>query len=344
MGMRWLGRAGVVMLTTAWLAAGPGSAAADAASWVKCPALSASGGSLRTLPDAAVITGGGGEQTVFFIRTRGTACPQVQQVLAAVLQSGDESTALGTGGYRLLQAHREQPLAGHAAYSVEAGRGAARLRYWRFGARIDIDHSIFRPGQWIDMPLTGKVGYEACTASWVLEPRGGQPLMAVTAGHCAPVFDQVYREVQGGPTTLLGSVSGRAPDVDAEVFTLEAPSGWAQQVERGGNPPKTAVGWLPTRDQHKGDRVCFAGRTTGADQCGKIVKRYSLVSKTQLCTDIEGHQGDSGGPVYTETDGATTRAVGIVAVVVRRGLTGRHRKMCYVPIESILDAFQANSA
>jgi hypothetical protein len=167
-------------------------------------------------------------------------------------------------------------------YSVEAGRGAARLRYWRFGARIDIDHSIFRPGQWIDMPLTGRVGYEACTASWVLEPRGGQPLMAVTAGHCAPVLDQVYRVVNGGPTTLLGAVSGQAPDVDAEVFDLEAPSGWAQQVERGGNPPKSAVGWVPTRDQHKGDRVCFAGRSTGADQCGKIVKRYSLVSKTAL--------------------------------------------------------------
>ena len=168
--------------------------------------------------------------------------------------------------------------------------------------------------------------------------------MAVTAGHCAPVFDQVYREVKGGPTALLGSVSGQAPDLDAEVFSLEAPAGWAQQVERGGNPPKAAVGWVPTRDQHKGDRVCFAGRTTGADQCGKIVKRYSLVSKTQLCTDIRATRATPAAPVYTETDGATTRAVGIVADVVRRGLTGRHRKMCYVPIESILDAFQANFA
>jgi hypothetical protein len=344
MGRGGVGRAAIVMLATAWFAAGLGSAAAGAAGWGKCAALSVSGGSLRTLPDAEVIAGGGGDQTAFFIQTRGAACPQVQQVLAAVLQSGDESTALAAGGYRLLQAHHERPLAGHAAYSVEASRGAARLRYWRFGARIGIDHAIFRPGQWIDMPLAGKVGYEACTASWVLEPRGGQPLMAVTAGHCAAVFDQVYREVHGAQTTLLGSVSGQAPDLDAEVFTLEAPSGWAQQVERGGNPPKSAVGWVPTRDQHKGDRVCFAGRTTGADQCGKIVKRYSLVSKTQTCTDIDGHQGDSGGPVYTETDGATTRAVGIVAVVVRRGLTGKHRKMCYVPIESILDAFQANFA
>ena len=110
------------MLATAWPAAGPGSAAGDAAGWVTCPALSASGGSLRTLPDAEAITGGGGEETAFFIRTRGAACPQVQQVLAAVLQSGDESTALGAGGYRLLQSHHERPLAGHAAYSVEAGR------------------------------------------------------------------------------------------------------------------------------------------------------------------------------------------------------------------------------
>ena len=93
----------------------------------------------------------------------------------------------------------------------------------------------------------------------------------------------------------------------------------------------------PARDQHKERATACASR--GGPRAPTSAARSSSAtawsSKTQLCTDIEGHQGDSGGPVYTETDGATTRAVGIVAVVVRRGLTGRHRKMCYVPIESI---------
>jgi hypothetical protein len=227
---------------------------------------------------------------------------------------------------------------------VEAGRGAARLRYWRFGARIDIDHSIFRPGQWIDMPLAGKVGYEACTASWVLEPRGGQPLMAVTAGHCAAVSDQVYREVHGARTTLLGSVSGQAPDLDAEVFTLEAPSGWAQQVERAE---------IRRRAQSAGSQLATSTRATAcASRDGPPAPTNAARSSSATAWSRRPRPAPTStatratpaAPCTPRPNGATTRAVGIVTVVVRRGLTGKHRKMCYVPIESILDAFQANFA
>ena len=334
-----LGRAAIVVLTIAGLVAVLGDGAARASGWTKCPAVTLSGGTLHTLPDVAVLTGGAGDDTAFFIQTRGASCPEAQQLLGSVLQASDESTALAAGGYRLLQARTERRLAGHATHRVEASKGAARLRYWRFGARIGIDHSIFRPGQWIDIPAGN--GYEKCTASWVLEPRAGGALEALTAGHCVNVLDQVYREVDGARTTIIGTVAEQAPQVDAEVFELTAPSGWAQQVERGGKPPKTAVGWVKTVDQHIGDHVCFAGRSTGADQCGRIVKHRRRAPKREICTDIEGHQGDSGGPVYTDTSGATTRAVGIVAVISGH-IFSKHLKMCSVPIQPILDAFQAD--
>ena len=321
-----------------------GSGTAHAAGWTSCTPIEVIDGHVRTLPTAEVLTGGASDHAAFFIQTRGASCPAVQTVLAGVLQSDDESTALAAGGYRLAHEKGGRRVAGHATYSVEATHGPARLRYWRFGARVDIDHTIFRPGQWIDIPKGN--GYETCTAAWVVEPRAGGALEALTARHCANLLDPVYREVNGARTTVLGSVAGRGATVDAELFELDnTPSGWAQQVERGGKPPKTAVGWVPTAEQHFGDRVCFAGRVTGADQCGKIVPRYRGAPKGEACTSIVAHQGDSGGPVYTETEGATTRAIGIVAVIIGHIYDdSHHQHMCYVPIESILDDLQVNFA
>jgi hypothetical protein len=280
------------------------------------------------------------------IHHRKADCAEVERVMDSVLRARDESKALASVGY-VVSSVRRIRFRGRRAYRVTARQGlgvgagaGASIAYVRAGS-LRIDHSIYRPGQWIDIPEGN--GYEVCTASWVLEPRTGPPLVATTAGHCAPVFAPIYREV-AGHARVIGSMVGRdLGGLDAGVFTLDPPSGWAQQVERGGRVPLTAVGWVPTRDQHKGDRVCFAGRVTGADQCGKLVDRYSLVPRNENCTNIDAHKGDSGGPVYTQTSGGTTRAVGIVAKVVSRAL-GKRGKMCYVPIESILKAFQANFA
>jgi hypothetical protein len=77
---------------------------------------------------------------------------------------------------------------------------------------------------------------------------------------------------------------------------------------------------------------CPAGRVTGADQWGKLLDRHSLVPGNEKCTNIDAHNGDSGGPVYTLTSRATTRAVGVVAKILSRAL-GKRGKTCSVPIE-----------
>jgi hypothetical protein len=107
--------------------------------------------------------------------------------------------------------------------------------------------------------------------------------------------------------------------------------------------PRTAIGWVRTRDQDPGDRVCFAGRSSGADVCGHVIKRFAGVPKYARCTDVEVRHGDSGGPVYTPGDSATTRAMGVVIVGGGR-LTGHRGDMCYTPIEAVLDAFDATFA
>ena len=328
--MRWI----AVLLVGALLTLLGGGEARAAT----CRALAISGSAVRTLSDLDAISGrAGSDRVAFFIRTQGASCPAAQTVVAAVLQSTDETTALAGGGFRRVRVTRERPVAGHSAYSVEAVHGAQRLRYWRFGARAEIDHTIYRAGQWID--VYGDKVHEQCTASWVLQPAAGPPV-GLTAGHCRPEsFIEAAPVLRSGKR--LGDILVKDPaGLDAGTFSLDPGIPVAQQVERGERLPLTAVGWVRSADQHRGDRVCFAGRSTGADQCGKIVKRYSLVSHSLTCTDIEDHQGDSGGPVYTPGENGTTRAVGIVAVAVRKGLSG-HRKMCYVPIEPILDALGA---
>jgi hypothetical protein len=303
-----------------------------------CRAVAITGISVRTLSDLDAISGrAGSDRVAFFIRIHGASCPQAQTMVTAVLQSKDETTALAGGGFRRVKVTRERAVAGHAAYSVEAVQGAQRLRYWRFGKRAEVDHTIYRAGQWVD--VYGARVHEQCTASWVLQPAAGPPV-GLTAGHCRP-----ERFIEAAPVLRsghrLGDILVKDPaGLDAATFSLDPAIPVAQQVERGERLPLTAVGWVRSADQHRGDPVCFAGRTTGADQCGRIVHRYSLVPHSLTCTDIEDHQGDSGGPVYTPGKNGTTRALGIVSVAVRKGL-GSHRRLCYLPIEPILNAFGA---
>jgi hypothetical protein len=95
-----------------------------------------------------------------------------------------------------------------------------------------------------------------------------------------------------------------------------------------------------------GRRVCYAGRTSGADRCGRIVSARKRPAERLLsafagtyvrCTTMTARQGDSGGPVYTAArpDG-TVRAVGIATLVV-----GPQAVMCFTPLEPVLDALNA---
>jgi len=55
------------------------------------------------------------------------------------------------------------------------------------------------------------------------------------------------------------------------------------------------------------------------------------------CTTIGAREGDSGGPVYTAArDDGTVYAVGITTLVV-----GPRARMCFTPLEPVLDALNA---
>ena len=132
------------------------------------------------------------------------------------------------------------------------------------------------------------------------------------------------------------NLARRAKAIDAVV--LPVPSG-------AGRPPAAVVErfvWRPpwfVRGAAKpllGRRVCYAGITSGPDNCGTIVRAFPGVRRLS-CTDITARQGDSGAPVYTQpaADG-TVRAVGIANIVF-----GLVQLMCFVPIEPVLDALDA---
>jgi hypothetical protein len=84
-----------------------------------------------------------------------------------------------------------------------------------------------------------------------------------------------------------------------------------------------------------GRSICFTGRTSGIDNCGRIVRSYR---GTRLpCTTITAREGDSGGPVYTAPRAeGTVRAVGVTTLVI-----GLLQKMCFTPLAPVLDALDA---
>jgi hypothetical protein len=118
-------------------------------------------------------------------------------------------------------------------------------------------------------------------------------------------------------------------------------------VDRGiGLPPWPVAG---TAALTPGRRVCFTGRSSGADQCGTLrgsaARPLERVLANEFkvnvrCTTITARSGDSGGPVYTapRADG-TVRAIGIVTLV-----SGPLQQMCFTPLAPVLQRLGARLA
>jgi hypothetical protein len=115
-------------------------------------------------------------------------------------------------------------------------------------------------------------------------------------------------------------------------------------VDRGITRPPWIVGGFAR--PFPGRRVCFAGRTSGANHCGRIVGRSARSAQLGvilqlgvivICTDIAAREGDSGGPVYTpgRPDG-TVNAVGLVTLIA-----GPTRRMCFTPLAPVLNRLGA---
>ena len=131
------------------------------------------------------------------------------------------------------------------------------------------------------------------------------------------------------PGIVLGRVQRiltRALPLDALVTPI--PSGETRFADPGRRsrhrrPPWRIVGVAkPTA----GRSVCYSGRTSGVDQCGRIVSSRARGGEALLsafagvlvrCTTIRAREGDSGGPVYTApgSNGAV-RAVGLTTLII----------------------------
>jgi hypothetical protein len=126
----------------------------------------------------------------------------------------------------------------------------------------------------------------------------------------------------------LGAVirGAEASGFDALEHSIDSRWGVAQPIERGDLPPLTVLGVADDLSIGRGTRVCFAGRTTGAETCGRV-KGFKQHLR---CVGVKARPGDSGGPVYYDPgNGLTTQAVGIVTT----------DKMCFTPISRVLGRF-----
>jgi hypothetical protein len=184
--------------------------------------------------------------------------------------------------------------------------------------------STYRAGRHLTIiDQTGSAPPTRCTAAFAITTDKGAS--GLTAAHCATgndphTGDLVLLELGGREprnryavmgvvaATLAKAFDDRdavAKGTDAQMFPL-GDNPYEQVIARGNKTPWKVTGTLPTILQDEGIRVCFAGRTSGADRCGEITGSM----KHLKCTDIKVRGGDSGGPVYTRARNGKTRAVG----------------------------------
>jgi hypothetical protein len=284
-----------------------------------------------------------------FVEVSRASCADAQAVaiaLTAVPATSTEAALAATGWTPLRVAANDF----QESYDTVATRGLAALRIRRRGPAPDLDgwmanrELVFSSAKLVP-GAPAPSGSTLCTSSFLI--RLGTRLGGLSAAHCAGVTKTgVTRRRNAAlrrppqPGIVLGSVrrnlARRAKTLDALVLPVPQGAGRpaAAVVERFiWRPPWFVRG---TAKPLLGRRVCYAGVTSGPDNCGKIVHAYPG-TRGLSCTSITAREGDSGAPVYTypAADG-TVRAVGIANIVF-----GLLQSMCFVPIEPVLDALAA---
>jgi hypothetical protein len=321
------------------------------AGWRDCDAMIVDQGRVEVYPSIYIVNGAPERRgfpkasTAFFIQIRGGGCATARNLVRAVLAAPDESATLLRSGFRLVSAEDFVRLSKSGpTYRVLARRGSKRVRYVRFGENPRVDSTFYRAGQHLEFYLTDL----ECTAGYVLQLPSGRA--GSTAGHCSnyPAFGGVENE---GPFRVdAPSEPGFGLNLDnpfhrggpdALVFDLrDVPA--IQQIERGGEAPLAVTGTVTTERQRKGLRVCFAGRTSGADgNCGRIFRFQEIDGQRVICARTRARGGDSGGPVFLPPLGGRTQAVGIVKGDRLNLPPLTHGELCYTAIDDVLAAFGA---
>ncbi|MBW3607435.1 MAG: S1 family peptidase [Actinobacteria bacterium] len=236
------------------------------------------------------------------------------------------------------------------SYDLFATRGRAALFLRRGGAAPNLDGwTAGRELVFSRLPLVGGAtvpqGSAACTSGFLI--RLGRRLGGLSAGHCAGLTRKRTTLRRNGAlreTRQVGLVVGGVrrnlwrKRRGRDALVLPAPSGPGRSatpvVDRGILAPPLFV--AGSARPQLGRRVCLTGRSSGIDQCGRIIRSYPGTGGIP-CTTISASGGDSGSPVYTapRADG-TVRAVGIAVLVF-----GPFQSMCFEPIGPVLRGLDA---
>jgi hypothetical protein len=299
------------------------------------------------------------QNSVLWSSVRKVSCRSFWRLMMKVLPAADELVALEQAGWRMVRLDHLR-IDGVDLHQLWAAKGKRRVIYVRRGRDAIVDQfgeqRPYRPGQNLGFYRSPGVAGQSwtCTGGYVLRQRVGGQLVGLTAGHCSnyPFYDGGAWQTEdaerqdiflGQPRhQVLGAViSNTEPSEsgpDALVFALDRVPLAAQQIEQGSLTPLRVTGWVPTRRQRNGMRVCFTGRTSGLEECGRIYDRLFEGTRRLVCAHVKTDSGDSGGPVYTRPRDGAARAVGIVKA--SRRFFGRG-DLCYTPIETVLEVFGA---
>lgn len=287
------------------------------------------------------------------------AAPVVTALLAQPPDAAAAAAALRSVGWSPLRA---QISATDGQHDLVALRGLATLHVRRAGAVPDLDgwgggRELLFARQRLVGGKPVPSGAALCTSAFLVRLRSGRR-GGLSAAHCGGLRkkDHTVRRHNAvlrrppAPGIVLGRVVRsliRSKPYDALVVPIpRGPNRPASAVvDRGIERPPWRV--VATAKPRSGRAICMAGRTSGVDRCGHILRASAhyaerLVSRAAgrivRCTTIQAAPGDSGGPIYTApaSDG-TVRAVGITTLIVR--IAGD--RMCFTPIEPVLKGLHA---
>lgn len=293
------------------------------------------------------------------VEVAGASCEDAQAAAAQVVAAPVSSSkaALQAAGWT---ARRAQSTDDGAAHDLLAVRGRAALRIRRPGGAPNLDgweagrELIFARPKLVGGRPVPK-GAVVCSSAWLVRVRSGR-LGGLSAAHCGGLRSDktvqrrnVALRRAPQPGIALGRVRrilSRSKPLDALLTPVPSGSNRSRVavVDRGvTRPPWIVAG--PAQPT-SGRAVCYTGRTSGIDQCGRIRGRQVRGAERDLsrsvgtdvrCTNITAREGDSGGPVFTapRSDG-TVRAVGLTTLIV-----GPFGLMCFTPLGPVLDELNA---
>jgi hypothetical protein len=294
------------------------------------------------------------------VEVSGASCDDARSVAAALVAAPADSApdVLRSAGWAPLRAQATDDQTEHDLIAI---RGSSALRIRRPGSGPDLDgwsagrELLFARGKLVGgQPVP--TGAALCTSAFAVRLAGGS-VGGLSASHCGGTRKDgtVHRRNVAlrrppQPGIVLGRVQRnveRSKPLDALVLPI--PSGpnrpISAVIDRGISlPPWRIAG---TAQPTSGRKVCFSGRTSGADQCGAIVGNGARGGERLLsifagllvrCTTISAREGDSGGPVYTTpAEDGTVRAVGITTLVF-----GSRSRMCFTPLGPVLGTLNAS--